>query len=421
MPQALRHMNFTKASIDALPAATGGRDYYNDTKVRGLQLAITPTGAKTYYLYARINGKPTRHRLGTHPALTPENARRLAEAARGRLASGIDIRAERKAAERRRVTLSDAFAAYSQVSKHRLKARTLYDYGRFLVVAFKDWQSKPLVELSKDLIAKRHQKLSKDNGPAYADGAMRFLRAVINFAQFHYEDADGTPLLPDNPVKRLSQTRAWNRVQRRTTYIKPSQLKAWFEAVLELKADPDKHEACAIADWLLLTILTGLRRSEGLTLQWSDVDLDNRSLTLRDTKNRTDHTLPLSDYLHELLRLRRARHPDAVYVFSSYGEGGHLTDPRKPLERIAQRSDVPFTPHDLRRTFITIAESLDIPAYALKRLLNHKMSNDITAGYIISDVERLRKPMQQITDFILRSAGMKPTASVTDITAERAL
>jgi len=28
-------------------------------------------------------------------------------------------------------------------------------------------------------------------------------------------------------------------------------------------------------------------------------------------------------------------------------------------------------------------------------------NSDVTAGYIITDVERLRKPMQQITDYIL--------------------
>ena len=41
-----------------------------------------------------------------------------------------------------------------------------------------------------------------------------------------------------------------------------------------------------------------------------------------------------------------------------------------------------ITLHDLRRTFITAAESLDISAYAVKRLVNHKMSWDVTAGYI---------------------------------------
>jgi len=30
------------------------------------------------------------------------------------------------------------------------------------------------------------------------------------------------------------------------------------------------------------------------------------------------------------------------------------------------------------------------------------MHHDVTAGYIMSDAERLRKPMQQIADFLLK-------------------
>jgi len=71
------------------------------------------------------------------------------------------------------------------------------------------------------------------------------------------------------------------------------------------------------------------------------------------------------------------------------------------MKRVVEASGVTFTLHDLRRTFVTVAEGLDIPAYALKRLLNHKMRNDVTAGYIVTDVERLRGPMQQVTDYIL--------------------
>lgn len=66
--------------------------------------------------------------------------------------------------------------------------------------------------------------------------------------------------------------------------------------------------------------------------------------------------------------------------------------------------------HDLPRTFITVAEGLDIPLYAIKRLVNHKMSGDVTAGYIVSDVERLRKPMQAVTDFILDAVRVKLSA-----------
>lgn len=71
------------------------------------------------------------------------------------------------------------------------------------------------------------------------------------------------------------------------------------------------------------------------------------------------------------------------------------------MAKVIASSGVSFTVHDLRRTFITVAESLDIPAYALKRLLNHKMMNDVTAGYIMLDIERLRAPMQMITDHLL--------------------
>ncbi len=68
---------------------------------------------------------------------------------------------------------------------------------------------------------------------------------------------------------------------------------------------------------------------------------------------------------------------------------------------MVELSGVPFTLHDLPRTFATIADSLDLPSYALKRLLNHKMNNDVKAGYIMKDVERLRKPMQLVTNFFL--------------------
>ena len=85
------------------------------------------------------------------------------------------------------------------------------------------------------------------------------------------------------------------------------------------------------------------------------------------------------------------------------------------MAHVTKATGIAFTVHDLRRTFITIAESLDIPAYALKRLMNHKMTNDVTAGYIIADVERLRKPMQLITDYILKCMELGVSAKVLTV------
>ena len=52
---------------------------------------------------------------------------------------------------------------------------------------------------------------------------------------------------------------------------------------------------------------------------------------------------------------------------------------------------------------------------AVKALVNHKQGDDVTSGYIQLNVERLRIPMQTITDFILKSAGIKQSADIVPI------
>ena len=132
---------------------------------------------------------------------------------------------------------------------------------------------------------------------------------------------------------------------------------------------------------------------------------------MQDTKNREPHTLPLTDYLYDLFKARHDNRQSNEWVFPS-PLGGHLKEPRSALKKVMKESGIVFSLHDLRRTFITVAESLDISAYALKRMANHRMANDVTAGYIISDVERLRAPMQRITDFLVEQIQQEDTANV---------
>jgi integrase len=64
----------------------------------------------------------------------------------------------------------------------------------------------------------------------------------------------------------------------------------------------------------------------------------------------------------------------------------------------------PYTLHDLRRTFCTIAESIDISTFAVKRLMNHKQDDVTGRHYVVFDVERLRAPMEKISQELLRRA-----------------
>ena len=405
-------MKITKSIVDKLPiplsetlGKTAQKRYYDDS-MKGFGVRVTSGGTKAFFVEKLIKKKLCRITLGRYPELTVEMARKEAQKLLGQIATGIDPVAEKRAEKMRQITLNDVFNDYIQVRKS-LKHNTLYNYKKVLATGFASWGDKPFLAITKDKVAKHHEKLGKERGEAYANLAMRLLRALFNFAAGQYEDTQGRSLITENPVKRLSQTRAWYRIERRQSFIKAHELAPWYVGVQQLQNE-------VLRDYLLLILLTGLRRQEGATLRWDQVDLNAKTLTVLDTKNHESHTLPLSNYLYELLLLRSQKKTNE-YVFPGTGAAGHIIEPRKQMANVTKFSDVHFTVHDLRRTFITIAEGLDISAYALKRLMNHKMSGDITVGYIVTDVERLRKPMQQITDYFLKCMGVQPSATVLEI------
>lgn len=388
-------MKITKSTIDRLqPPTDKSQAFYRDELLKGFAVRITANGIKSFVVEKLINRKVRRITLGRYGEITAEQARKEAQKMLGQIATGFDPIAEKQQAKAQKVTLHTVFQDYINTRKG-LKPKTLYDYKRVIDNVFADWQKKPLLDITKDKVAKRHAQLGEQHGEAYANLAMRVLRALFNFAAGQYEDSKGHSLIAENPVMRLSQTRAWYRVERRQTYIKPTELAEWYRAVNEL-ANP------TLRDYLLLILFTGLRRQEAAKLTWEQVDLKAKTLTVLDTKNHQDHSLPFSAYIHQLLEQRKQQAINQ-FVFPGTGEEGHIIEPRKQMAKVTAQSGVSFTVHDLRRTFITIAESLDISAYAVKRLLNHKMNGDVTAGYIMNDVERLRKPMETISEFVLKA------------------
>lgn len=401
----------TKTLVERTPLPKTGQLILRDTELKGFGVRFSGGGTRAFVVETRIEGKVKRISLGRYPALTVEEARREARKVLGEIASGRNPLAEKANQVASHLTLAQAWEDFKSVRK-TLKPKTVFDYGRFLETAFPDWKHKPLTSITKDMVAKRHTQLGETRGQAYANHALRFVRALYNFARAQYDDANGDPLLPNNPVSRLSQTRAWYRVQRRRTVIKAHQLPAWLNAVEALRASGDPAgSAYSVADYLTVLLFTGLRRGEASRLTWDAVDLEGRTLTIEDTKNGEPLELPLSDYLVTLFARRKAA-LRGDYVFPGTGKHGYLVEPRKPMRRVIEASGVQFSLHDLRRTFITAAESIDIPIFAIKRLVNHKMHGDVTAGYIISDVERLRAPMQRITDFLLKAGKQRPSPVV---------
>ena len=394
-----------------------GQVFVRDAIIKGFALRITAQGAKSFVVEKRVDGKVKRLTLGRFGELTVEQARKEALKLIGKIAIGLNPLAEREHARLAQVTLEQAFEDFKRTRKD-LKPRTLYDYGRLLEVAFAGWRKRPLTAISKDLVVKRHTELGKASGEAYANLAMRFLRSLLNFAVAHYEDGFGKPLLTENPVQRLTQTRAWYRSERRQTVIKIHQIPAWYQAVEALRSESGAFGE-TVADYLLVLLFTGLRRQEAAQLTWETVDLKDRTLVIADPKNRQPFLLPFSDYVAKIFTRRREA-AESAYVFPGAGRHGHLVEPRNPIARVIEASRVDFTIHDLRRTFITVAESIDIQPYAIKRMVNHKMRGDVTAGYIVADVERLREPVKRVSDFLLKAIGLIDSATVRPLRAAQA-
>ncbi|NMP32563.1 integrase family protein [Thalassotalea sp. M1531] len=386
----------TKSFVDKVELPESGQAFYRDNLLKGFAVRVTVGGSKAFVLEKRINRKLKRITLGRYPEITVETARKEAQKYLGEIATGIDPIAKRQQAEAEQMTLWQVWQDYRRV-KSNLKEKTYVQYEMYLNGKLADWKNKRLVDISKDMVAKRHAQLLSSHSPSYANTAMRVLSAIYKFAKGQYEDNSGNSLFPHNPVERLGQLNAWAREPRRQNVIKPHQLQAWYEALQDMKFNTGAESHHVAADYLLFLLLTGLRKNEAATLTWDNVDLEEGSIHIPDTKNKEPLTLPLSDVLISILNYRlRFRTND--YVFSSR-KAKFLAYPEKALRYLTESSGIKFTFHDLRRTFITVAESLDISAYAIKRLVNHKNGSDVTEGYIIANHDRLRAPMQRITDF----------------------
>lgn len=202
----------TKTTVDKLPYAQSGVVLYFDTKVKGFGVRVSKS-MKTYFAEGRVNGKTRRVKIGLHGNnLSTELGRKKAQKILSMMNEGIDPNAEKQGKkDRNKITLIRTFKDYLEARKD-LKTKTLYDYERVILRSFSDWENKALLDISTVMVAKRHKKIGDSFGKAYSNLSMRVLRALFNFAISDYGE-----IIHQNPVKSLSDTRAWYRIDKRRT------------------------------------------------------------------------------------------------------------------------------------------------------------------------------------------------------------
>lgn len=145
-------------------------------------------------------------------------------------------------------------------------------------------------------------------------------------------------------------------------------------------------------------IMAGLRKKELLSLKFTDIDIENLSIFIRQGKGSKDRVVPinyrlaeiLGKYLEERKRLNRT----CPEFFTSYTLNTGFTHSglKRVLDKIIKVSGVKFTIHKLRHTFATLMLEGGCDIYSLAKMMGH---SDIktTTIYLAANIEHLREQM----------------------------
>lgn len=379
-------LELTKRAIDSLPYCATGQELYFDERLRGFGLRVSRK-TKTYFVQRNVLGLTRRVTIGVHGIFTLEQARKEAMTQLADMTKGINPNRVKREKKMEVTTLSEAFESRIKAKSAKLKRESIAGYRSIMRQHLSDWQNRSLEDITKTMIMHRYGEITRKYGPDAATRAMRVFSVTYNYARFLNSN------LPENPVVILSLTKSWHPSKRRQRVIKAHQLADWHSAVMG-------EANTTMRDFLLFLLFTGMRRNEAAHLRWEDVDFKGDTMTLRETKNGHSHVLPMAKIIKAMLQERYAERLNE-YVFYGTSKEGCLKDPKKAIRRVVDICGFEFSSHDLRRTFITTAESLDVSSYTIKYLINHRTNNDLTGGYIVLDIERMRAPMQRIETKLL--------------------
>jgi integrase len=383
-------LKLTERTIEKLkaPDPSGRQVLYFDADLKGFGVLCSGvSNARTFIAQRDLpDGRTRRVTLGSVAEISLVTARARAADTLDDLRRGLDP----KKKKRSEVTLREALDVYLQARKD-LRPASIRVYRIAVERYLAAWADLPLRSINSDMVEDRHRSIAAEvgrgkryDGHVTANMAMRHLRILYNFM------AERVPDMPPNPVRRLR--RQWYPERRRTRIVHAEDLPKFYEAICAL-------ENPIARDLIRLMLFTGMRVGEASSLTWADIDLRQRVITIpaARTKNKREFRLPMNNFVRDLLVARRAL-GNAKWVFPSWGKSGHIADPAFQLGLIAKATDIETSPHDLRRVFLSVAESCDISPLALKALVNHAGGNDVTSGYVVMSTERLREAAQRVAE-----------------------
>ena len=202
-----------------------------------------------------------------------------------------------------------------------------------------------------------------------AGRALKIIQLVLATIRQVFNRAINTDMFPGpNPVSKIKFKRLNNN---RSRYLTKEESKDLLQAL--------KKKSEQVHNIALLSLHTGMRASEVFKLAWRNIDFDQGTIHIIDSKNTESHyaymSKPIKKMLANLLKIQ-----EASLIFPDK-KGNQIRTISKTYSRVVEdlgfnndindgREKVVF--HTLRHTFASWQVQAGMDLYTLQKLMGHK-------------------------------------------------
>jgi len=141
---------------------------------------------------------------------------------------------------------------------------------------------------------------------------------------------------------------------------------------------------------MIVALYTGMRRGEVLNLRWENVDFEERTIKIVETKDNEDRTVPMNSEVFNLLYALRSKNGKSEYVFPNPKTGKPYVDIKRAFNNACRKAgieDLHF--HDLRHTFASRLVRSGCDLNTVKDLMGH--SSITTTQRYLHSLPRIKR------------------------------
>lgn len=345
----------------------------------GLQLNMSPGGARTWRLFYRLPGEKKRlaMSLGRYPDLSLADARKRGQEKLAQAADGQDPKKQRaETVMARRVSVLVALDDYLSWCTTRNAQRTLQEKRIMLRFHLKSVATCALVDFSRKDV---HRILDEMNDrPGAKRTCYLYLSHFMNWCVER-------ELIDSNPVDGVTAPKP---VKARDRILTADEIKALWQA------------SGTMALIARICLLTAQRRGSVEAMRWVDIDFDRLVWTIpaSNMKSGKLHEVPLSELaIAEIQRMQRLNGP---FIFGVGSNGARpYAGASNGMEGLRRQLGQPdWRIHDLRRTAVTLAQRGGAAIEEIRALTQHKTPGVIGVYARHAYAEEKRKVVEIIND-----------------------